>query len=91
VRIVEGAQVLRGWAPEGGREKVFCVECGSAHFSCEPGSQDYTGVRLGAIDGDPGVRPESRQFVAYAACWEELPEDGLTRYSESRPGYAAGR
>jgi hypothetical protein len=91
VRIVAGADSLRCWAPEGGREKVFCVECGSALFSCEPGSQDYTGVRLGAIEGDPGVRPENRQFVAYAACWEDLPDDGLPRYPESRPGYADGR
>ena len=58
------------------------MQCGSALFSCEPGTQDYTGVRLGAIDGDPGVRPESRQFVAYAACWEELPDDGLPRFPE---------
>ncbi len=91
VRVVEGADALRGWAPEGGREKVFCVQCGSALFSCEPGTQDYTGVRLAAIDGDPGVRPGSRQFVAYAACWEEIPDDGLPRYPEARPGYADGR
>ena len=61
-------------AAEGGREKVFCVRCGSALFSCEPGSGVYTGVRLGAIDGDPGIRPEARAFVAYAACWEEIPD-----------------
>ena len=42
------------------------------------------GVRLGAIDGDPGVRPESRQFVAYAAAWEPIPDDGLERFPESR-------
>ena len=43
------------------------------------------------IDGDPGVRPQSHQFVAYAACWEEIPDDGLPRYPEERPGYAGGR
>ena len=91
MRIVEGADSLRGWVPEGGREKVFCMQCGSALFSCDPGSRDYTGVRLGAIEGDPGVRPQSRQFVEYAACWEEIPADGLPRYPEARPGYAAGR
>lgn len=91
MHVVAGADALGGWAPEGGREKVFCLRCGSALFSCDPGSQDYTGVRLGAIDGDPGVRPGSHQFVAYAACWEEIPADGLPRYPESRPGYANGR
>jgi hypothetical protein len=91
VRVVQGSKELRGWVPEGGREKVFCVQCGSALFSCEPGSTDYTGVRLGAIDGDPGIRPQSRAFVAYAATWEEIPDDGLPRYDEARPGYAEGR
>ena len=91
VRVVRGESELRSWTPEGGREKVFCVRCGSALFSCDPGSADYTGVRLGAIDGDPGVRPESRAFVAYAASWEEIPNDGLPRYDEARPGYTQGR
>ena len=91
VRIVAGPDALRSWTPDGGREKVFCARCGSALFSCEPGSKDYTGVRLGAIDGDPGIRPQTRQFVAYAACWEEIPDDGLPRYPEARPGYAEGR
>ena len=53
-----------------------------------PGLHRYTGVRLGAVDGEPGVRPASHQFVAYAACWEELPDDGLPRYPEARPGYS---
>jgi hypothetical protein len=91
VRIVQGESDLRGWIPEGGREKVFCVRCGSALFSREPGAADYTGVRLGAIDGDPGVRPQSRAFVAYAASWEAIPDDGLPRYEETRPGYEQGR
>jgi hypothetical protein len=91
VRVVEGAEELRGWTPQGGREKVFCARCGSALFSCVPGSGVYTGVRLGAIDGDPGVRPGSRAFVAYAAPWEAIPDDGLPRYDEARPGYDEGR
>ena len=91
MRIVQGETELRGWVPEGGREKVFCVRCGSALFSCDPGSGVYTGVRLGTIDGDPGIRPQSRAFVAYAACWEGIPDDGLPRYPEARSGYAEGR
>lgn len=86
VHILQGEDQLRSWTPEGGREKVFCRQCGSALFSCEPGSGDYTGIRLGAFDGDPGVRPDSRAFVAYAATWEPIPDDGLPRYGEARPG-----
>ncbi len=41
------------------------------------------GVRLGAFDEDPGVRPSKRQFVAYAAIWEPIPDDGLQRFPDS--------
>jgi len=91
VRVVAGEAELRVWAPQGGREKLFCGRCGSALFSRELGTSDLTGVRLGAIDGDPGIRPQSHQFVAYAAPWEPLPDDGLPRYPEARPGYEDGR
>jgi hypothetical protein len=42
-------------------------------------------VRMGAFDGDPGIRPTFRQYVAYAAPWEPIPDDGLPRYDEARP------
>jgi hypothetical protein len=41
-------------------------------------------VRLGAFDDDPGVRPSWRQFVAYAAPWEPIPDDGILRHRENR-------
>jgi hypothetical protein len=85
VKVVAGEEELRSWAPEGGFDKIFCGLCGSALFSRPPGTTDYVGVRLGAVDGDPGIRPQWRQFVAYAASWEELPDDGLPRYQEARP------
>ena len=84
VRIVQGEDRLRAWAPEGGFEKVFCGECGSALFSRPSADADIAGVRLGAFDEDPGVRPAWRQYVAYAAPWAPIPDDGLPRYPERR-------
>lgn len=84
-RIVAGEEHLRVWAPEGGSEKVFCGLCGSAVHSRNPQDHSIVGVRLGAFDGDPGVRPSARQYVAYAAPWEPIPDDGLPRYPERRP------
>jgi len=81
-RIVEGAQALRVWRPEGGAEKWFCGECGSALFSRRPGDPERIAVRMGAFDRDPGVRPRERNFVAYAAGWEPIPQDGLPRHAE---------
>jgi len=85
VRITQGEDDLRVWAPDGGYEKLFCGRCGSALFSRPPGTEELTGVRLGALDGDPGIRPQWRQFVAYAAPWEPIPDDGLPRYDERPP------
>jgi hypothetical protein len=83
--VVQGEDRLRAWKPEGGAEKWFCGECGSALFTRDPEDPERIGVRLGAIEGDPGVRPSARQFVAYAAPWEAIPDDGLPRYAERRP------
>jgi hypothetical protein len=83
VRIVEGADLLRAWEPEGGMGKTFCSACGSSLFATTPGDPtEVRGVRLGALDGDHGIRPQFRQFVDYAAPWEPIPDDGLPRHPE---------
>jgi hypothetical protein len=84
-RVVEGEDRMRAWKPESGAQKWFCGDCGSALFSRSPGDPDQVGVRLGAFDADPEIRLGWRQFVAYAAVWEEIPDDGLPRYPETRP------
>ena len=84
-RVVAGEDRLRSWSPEGGFEKVFCGDCGSALFGRSPSDPDVIGVRLGAFGGDPGIRPQWRQCVAYAAPWEPIPDDGLPTYPEARP------
>jgi hypothetical protein len=81
-QVLEGEERLRAWKPEGGAEKWFCGECGSALFSRSPRDAKQVGVRLGAFDEDPGIRPSARQFVAYAAPWEPIPDDGLPRHPE---------
>jgi hypothetical protein len=83
--VTAGEESLKGWQAEGGLEKVFCAECGSALFAREGDTGEITIVRLGAIDGDPGIRPQAHQFVAYAAPWEPIPDDGLPRFDERIP------
>jgi hypothetical protein len=82
VRVVQGAEQIRAWRPGDGLDKEFCGACGSALFASDPQSGEPRAVRLGAIDGDPGVRPSARQFTAYAAPWEPIPDDGLPRHPE---------
>jgi hypothetical protein len=84
-RLLAGAEHVRGWQPpDRGFEKCFCAECGSHLFSRNEDASQMS-VRMAAFDVDPGVRPTYRQYVAYAASWEPIPDDGLERYPESRP------
>jgi hypothetical protein len=84
VRILQGEDRIRRWAPGEGLLKAFCEECGSAVFA-EKADGTIAGVRMGAFDSDPGVRPVLRQFTAYAAAWEPIPDDGLPRHPERAP------
>ena len=68
-----------------GWPKCFCAACGSALWSRSPTEDGVVSVRLGTFDADPGIRPQWHQFVAYAAPWEPLPDDGLPRYDERPP------
>ncbi|MEV4420860.1 GFA family protein [Patulibacter sp. NPDC049589] len=83
-RLLAGEASLGRWKP-GGFDKVFCASCGSAVFAQDPADHGRVMVRMAAIDGDPGVRPQARQFVAYAAPWEPIPDDGLPRFDERLP------
>jgi hypothetical protein len=85
VRVVAGAELERRWEPPDGAWKCFCGECGGALWSRDPATGEISGVRLGTFDSDPGVRPSHRQYVAYAAAWEPIPDDGLERFPEARP------
>jgi hypothetical protein len=85
LQLLRGTELLGAWNAGSGLEKIFCTACGSALFARDPDSGEITIVRLGAIDGDPGVRPSAHQFVAYAAPWEPLPDDGLPRFAERIP------
>jgi hypothetical protein len=80
--ITQGEDQVKVWAPDEGFEKAFCVTCGGHLFSRDPADHEQVGVRLGAVDGDPGIRPRQRNFVAYAAVWEPIPDDGLPRHAE---------
>jgi hypothetical protein len=80
--ITGGEEHVRRWEPESGLPKAFCSVCGGQLFS---DGGDFVVVRLGAVDGDPGIRPEWHHWVESAPDWEPLPDDGLPRYPQQRP------
>jgi hypothetical protein len=86
LRLTAGAESLGAWRhPDGGFEKCFCTRCGAHLFSRNPEDLTQMSVRMAAFDSDPGVRPSWRAYLAYAASWEPIPDDGLERHQEGRP------
>ena len=85
LRVTTGEELLASFDPAEGFSKVFCSGCGSGMWARHPTDPDVVAVRMGTFDTDPGLRPSYRQFVAYAAPWEPIPDDGLPRYPERRP------
>jgi hypothetical protein len=85
-RLLAGEELVRMWRPgDGGAAKAFCPVCGSSLFGGTWPNGPEVSVRLGALDGDPGIRPQYRSFVESRAAWDELPNDGLPRYPEAKP------
>jgi hypothetical protein len=82
--LLQGAEELAAFTSAQGRPKLFCRRCGSAMFSGDPFSDEQVSLRLGTLDGDPGIRPSGRQYVASAAPWEPIADDGLERFDGAR-------
>jgi hypothetical protein len=83
VVVTAGAEYLSDWV-RGTHLRTFCGLCGSQVLARSPDGE-VRAVRMSAIDGDPGVRPAAHQFVAEAAPWQPIPDDGLPRYPGRAP------
>ena len=87
-RLLSGDELIRVFAPEGGKVKAFCGRCGSSLFGGDWPSGEEISVRLGSLDDDPKIRPQYHTFVGSRAPWDELPDDALPRYEALNPGEA---
>ena len=85
VRVTSGQELIRAYDPGDGFPKAFCSACGSALWSVHPEDGEVASVRLGVLDGDPGVTFAYRQFLNYAVSWESIPDDRIPTYPERRP------
>jgi hypothetical protein len=85
-RLVAGEELVRVYRPpDGGAAKAFCTVCGSSLFGGTWPDGPEVSIRFGALDADPGLRPQYRSFVADAAAWFALPDDGLPRFAGPNP------
>jgi hypothetical protein len=82
IRVLEGAELLTSYTPDGGSAKSFCSVCGSNLFGGGWPESESSSVRLSAFGLDYDRKPEGHTFVRSVAAWEILPDDGLPRYDE---------
>ncbi|MGH9867766.1 MAG: GFA family protein [Candidatus Polarisedimenticolia bacterium] len=78
-RLIAGQDLIRVYRPGGGAVKAFCSVCGSSLFGGTWPDGDEVSIRLGSVDGDPGIRPQYHTFVGSRAVWDEITDD-LPRY-----------
>ncbi len=74
-RLLAGDELIRAYRPDEGATKAFCVRCGSSLFGGTWPEGPEVSIRLGALDGDPGIRPQYHTFVASRAVWDEIADD----------------
>jgi hypothetical protein len=78
--LLQGEELIRVFRPPGGMAKAFCSVCGSSLFGGTWPDGPEVSIRLGALDGDPGIRPQYHSHTGSAAPWETFPADDLPRY-----------
>ena len=88
-RLMSGSEVLGVYGRGEGAVKVFCLICGSSLFGGTWPDGPEVSIRLGSVDGDPGIRPQYHTFVASKAAWDEIADD-LPQHPGPPPGTAHG-
>ncbi len=74
-RLLSGEHHVRAYGDGGHAVKAFCTTCGSSLFGGTWPEGPEVSIRLGAMDGDPGIRPQTHTFVASRAPWDEITDD----------------
>jgi hypothetical protein len=76
VRLLAGKDLVASWKVPDARwfTTIFCRRCGAKapRFDHE---RDLAIVPMGALDDDPGVRPQAHIFVGSKAPWDVITDD----------------
>ncbi len=85
IHVLEGADLLTSYTPEGGSAKTFCSVCGSNLFGGGWPESETSSVRLPSFGRDYDRKPEAHTFMRSVAAWEIAPDDGLPQYDVRAP------
>jgi len=88
-RWLSGEDLLESFESSPGKRRSFCSRCGS-HLVAGWDGQDALILRVGCVDGDPGVRPVVHIWTSLAAEWYEIDAQ-LPCLAEGAPGRTGER
>lgn len=80
-RMVAGEHLLTFYQSSPGNNRGFCRVCGSPVLSKFDSDKSIFSLPLGALDGDPGIRPQCHVHVASKAPWFTITDD-LPQFAE---------
>jgi hypothetical protein len=83
-RFVAGEELLREYESSPGRFRAFCSRCGSPVYKRVNEQPDSVRIRLGLLDGDPGLRARVHVWVSAKAPWYDIT-DTLPQLPEGLP------
>jgi hypothetical protein len=78
--LLQGQELIRVYGAGQGAVKAFCTVCGSSLFGGDWPQGRQVSIRMGALDGDPGIGPQFHTFVQSAAVWDRITDD-LPQYA----------
>jgi len=80
-RWIAGEHLLTFFESSPGNRRGFCRVCGTPILSKYDADSSVFGLPLGALDDDPGIRPEMHVYVASKAPWFSI-SDNLPQFAE---------
>jgi hypothetical protein len=85
-RWLRGRDHVRDFALPGAKwfKTGFCKVCGAVLPHVMSNDADFVLIQVGALDDDPGIRPQLHLFVGSKAPWMEI-SDALPQYAEYPP------
>ena len=74
-RLVAGQDVLTPYESSPGKNRWFCSQCGSHIYAQSQANPDNVVLRIGTIDGDPGIRSRQHIWMSHKPAWYEVNDD----------------
>ncbi|SAI65660.1 Uncharacterized conserved protein [Bordetella ansorpii] len=79
----QGENQITWYASSPGNYRGFCSACGTPLLSRFDQMPDVYGLPLGALDDDPGIKPERHVHVDSKAPWHDIADD-LPRHPQGQ-------